>query len=194
MLPNSSTTMARPVRRERNSSRSSLARLRFRNNEHVAQHRAQIKFGRRLSLLRGACAIEKNPDHVLDVHETEDVVERAFVDGNARALRGGEHAHRVFERGFDGQGVHVGTRNHHFAHLDLAQFHRALNEFHFGGGNKAAVVRLLDHYLQLFGGANECVAVRRNNAQRRDYFFGDAVEKIDGPAECLQEPIKRARN
>ena len=154
----------------------------------------KLKFGRRLPLLRGARSIEKNPDHVLDVHEAEDVVERAFVNWNARALRGGEHAHRVFERGFDGQRVHVGPRHHHFADFDLAQFHRALNEFHFGGGNQAAVVGLLHHHLQLFGGANERVAVRRNHAQRRYDFFGDAVEKIDGPAESLQEPIKRARD
>ena len=121
------------------------------------------------------------------MHEAEDVVERAFVDGDARALRGGEHAHCVFERRVDGQRVHVGARNHHFADLDLAQLHRALNEFHFGGGNQAAVARLLHHHLQFFGGTHQGMAVRRDDAERADDLFGDAVEQIDGPAESVAE-------
>src|ERR1700746_2259743 len=94
MLPNSSTTMARPVRGERNWGRRCRGRL---------------------VLLCGADAIEKNPDHVLDVNEAEDVVERAFVDWNPRALRGGEHAHRIFERRVGRKRMNVGPRHHDFA-------------------------------------------------------------------------------
>ena len=111
-----------------------------------------------------ANAIEKNPDHVLDVNEAEYVVERAFVNWNPRSLCSGEHAHRVFERCVDRKRMNIGARHHHFADFDLAQFHRALNEFHFGGGNQAAVVGLLDHHLQLFGGTNEGMTVRRDNS------------------------------
>ena len=51
--------------------------------------------------------------------------------------------HGVFEGGVDGQRMHVRPRHHHLAHLDLAEFHRVLNERDFGRGQEAAVARLL---------------------------------------------------
>ena len=134
--------------------------LGFGNDERVAQDGAQIEFGERLMIFGAAGAIEQDPDHVLDVDEAEDVIERAFVDGNARALRGGEHGHGVFESGGGGEGVNVWARDHDFAGLDLAEFHCGLNEFYFGGREQAAVAGLLDHHLQFFGGAHQGVAVR----------------------------------
>src|SRR5580698_9613233 len=134
--------------------------LGFGNDERVTQDGAQIEFSERLAIFGAAGAIEQDPDHVLDMDEAEDVIERAFVHRNARALRGGEHGHGVFERGGGGESVNVGARDHHFASLDLAEFHRGLNKFYFGGGQKAAIARLLDHYLQCFGGTHQSVTVR----------------------------------
>src|SRR5271155_134485 len=141
-----------------------------------------------------AGAIEEDPDHVFYMDEAEDVVERAFVHGDARALRGGEHGHSVFESGGGGEGVDVRARDHYFAGLDLAEFHRGLDEFYFSSGKQAAVASLLDHYLQFFGGTNECVAVRRNYAEGADDFFGGVIEKVYGPAESIQEPGEGARD
>src|SRR5580698_5196103 len=128
--------------------------LGFWDDERVAQDGAQIEFGERLMIFGAAGAIKEDPDHVFYVDEAEDVVERAFIHGDARALGGGEHGHGVFESGGGGEGVDVGARDHDFAGLDLAEFHRGLNEFYFGGGEQAAVAGLLDHHLQFFGGAH----------------------------------------
>src|ERR1700733_6076414 len=108
--------------------------LGLRDDQRVAENGAQIKFGERLMIFGAARAIEEDPDHVFDVDEAEDVVERAFVHGDARALGGGEHGHGVFESGGGGGGV--------------------------GGGEEAAIASLLDHYLQFFRGAHQGVAVR----------------------------------
>ena len=134
--------------------------LGFGDDERVAENGAQIEFGERLVIFSAAGAIEEDPDHVFYVDEAEDVIERAFVHGDARALGGGEHGHGVFESGGGGEGVDVGARDHDFAGLDLAEFHRGLNELYFGGGEQAAVAGLLDHHLQFFGGAHQGVAVR----------------------------------
>src|SRR5271156_1044902 len=134
--------------------------LGFGNDERVAQDGAQIKFGERLMIFGAARAIEEDPDHVFYMDEAEDVVERAFVHGNAGALRGGEHGHGVFESGGGGEGVDVRARDHDFAGLNLAELHRGLNEFYFGGGKQAAVAGLLDHYLQLFRGTDQGMTVR----------------------------------
>src|SRR5271155_1000398 len=129
--------------------------LGFGDDERIAQDGAQIKFREWLMIFGAAGAIEQDPDHVFYMDEAEDVIERAFVDGDARALGGGEHGHGVFESGGGGGRVNVGARDHDFAGLDLAEFHCGLNEFYFGGGKEAAVAGLLDHYLEFFGGAHE---------------------------------------
>ena len=90
--------------------------------------------------------------------------------------------------------MHVRPRHHHLAHLNLAQLHRALNELHLRGRHQAAVARLLDHHLQLFGGANERVAVGRDHAERAHHPFGNSIEQINRPAERVQKPLKRARD
>ena len=117
-----------------------------------------------------------------------------FVHRNARALRGGEHPHRIFEARVGGERVHVGPRHHHLAHLDPVQLHRVLDEFHFGRGKQAAVARLLHHHLQFLDGAHQGVARKRLHAQRLQHLFGETVEQIDGPAESIQEPVKRPRH
>ena len=196
MLPNSSTTMARPVRRARNSSSSSLAgfvsgtistsRSRFLRSKLQAA-------GNRSS--GAARAIEQQPDHVLDVNEAEDVVERAFVNGNARALRGGEHAHGFFEARLGGQRVHVRARHHHFAHLHLAQLHRVLNEFRFArraarrgrapAGSSPAVLR---------PSAPACGCAARRRPARRRFFRTVPSSRSIAQRKVLQKPVKRPRD
>src|ERR1700679_2010011 len=134
--------------------------LAFGNDERVTQDGAQIEFSERLAIFGAAGAIEQDPDHVLDMDKAQNVVERALEHGYARALRGGEHGHGVFQGGRDGEGVNVGARDHDFSGLNLAEFHRRLNEFYFGRGKQAAVASLLDHHLQFFGGTHESVTVR----------------------------------
>jgi hypothetical protein len=76
--------------------------------------------------------------------------------------------------------------------LNFTQLHGGLDEFYLGRGQETAVSRLLDHDLEFFGGAHQCVAVGRDYPHGANHFFGDAVEKIDGPAERVQEPLERA--
>ena len=57
--------------------------FRLGNNENFAQHVAEMKFRGRLIFFRSARAIEQNPDEILDVNETDYVIEIAFVDRNA---------------------------------------------------------------------------------------------------------------
>src|SRR5271154_7216773 len=107
--------------------------LGFRNDQHLTQHAAQSKRWRGLAFFESAFAIEKRPQHIFDVHEAENVILRATVHGNARALRGGKGAHHFVERGLDGKRVHVRARNHDFANLDLANFDSAENKLFFAG-------------------------------------------------------------
>ena len=84
----------------------------------------------------------------------------------------------------------VGTRHHYFAHLNLVQLHGCLNKFHFGRRQQAAILGLLDHHLQFFGGTYQRVTVRRHDAQRANYFFSEAVQQIDGPAKRVKKPME----
>lgn len=164
----------------------------FGHDEHVAQERAEAKFGGGQALFGTAGAIQEDPDEVFDVDEAENVVEGAFVDGNARALGDTDHGHCLFECGRDRQGVNVWARNHNFAHLNLAELHRRLNEFHFAGVDEAAFPRLLHQDLKLFDRANQSVAGRRSDTEQTNEFSGDEIECVDGPAEGVQKPFERA--
>ena len=107
-------------------------------------------------------------------------------------MRGGDHGHRVFEGGGDGERVNIRARNHDFADLDLAEFHRRLNEFDFAGVDESAFARLLDENLKLLDGTDEGVAGRRSDAEKAHEARGDEVEQLDGPAERVQEPVEWA--
>ena len=169
-------------------------RLRFRDNQHVAQNAPQAKLRQRLPILRTPRALQQNPNHVLDVHESQNLIERIFIHGNPRALGRREHGHGVVQIGAGRQRMHIRPRDHHFAHLHLPQFHRRLNKFHFGRRQQSAVPRLLHHHLQLFGRPHQSVAVRRHHPQRQNDFFRETIEQIDGPAKRIQKPLKRAGN
>ena len=160
MLPNSSTTMARPTWRARNSGSSSLGGLGLRHDQHFAQHAPQIESRRRQIFCDAAFAIEQHPQHVFDMHEAEDVIFRSAIYRNARALRGGEGAHHFIEGRFHRQGVHVRPWHHDFAHLHLGQFDGADDKFFFAGGQQASLTRLLNLNLQFLGGVRHAVALR----------------------------------
>src|SRR5579872_266479 len=153
-----------------------------------------MKFSGRLIFFRAARAIEQNPDEILDVNETDYVIEIAFVDWYARTLRDGDNFHHVFERGVRGQRVNVRTRNHDFAHLNIAEIHRALNETFFDRLEDAALARLLHENAKLFGRADGRVALRYFYAERLNELARDAVEQQNGPSKCAQEPAERARD
>ena len=90
--------------------------------------------------------------------------------------------------------MNVRTRDHDFAHLNIAEIHRALNETFFHGLQDSAFARLLDENAKLFGGADSGVALRYFYAERLDKFAGDAVEQQNSPSKCAQEPAERARD
>ncbi len=94
-------------------------RLRFRNDQDFAEHIAELKVRGSLVLFGPPRAVQQNPDHILDVHEAEDMVERSLVHRNAGALRDGDHFHHVFERRVRGQRMNVRARHHNFAHLHV---------------------------------------------------------------------------
>src|SRR5215472_1431090 len=89
------------------------------DNENFTQDAPQIKRWRSEIFFKAAVAVEKNPHHVFDVYETQDMIERATINGKARTLCSGEGAHHLIERGFDGERVHIRTRHHDFPDLDL---------------------------------------------------------------------------
>src|SRR6185437_4015106 len=123
----------------------------FRNDQRVADQMPQMEIGGGRTPVGAMRPFQQQPDHILDVNKTEYVIERAFVDGQARTLGGGEHAHHFLNAGAFRKGVNIRARHHHLAHLHAAQLHRVLHEFGFGGGQKAAIARLLEHDLELFG-------------------------------------------
>lgn len=166
----------------------------FGDNEDIAQERPKVKLGWRQAFFRAASAVKQDPDEVFDVDEAEDVVERAFKDGNAGALGDADHRHGFLERSRDGEGVNIRPRNHDFAHLNLAELHRRLDEFDFAGADEAAFASLLNQHLELFNGANQGMAGRRGDTEETDKLRGDEIEGIDGPAKGVQEPFERASN
>jgi hypothetical protein len=166
-------------------------RFRLGDNQHVADHGAKVEIrnGDRLAVR----AVHQNPDHVLDVHKAENVVQRAFINREARALGGGEHAHRFFQARGHRKHMHIRTRNHQFAHLDLAELHCVLDEASFVCRQQAAVARLLNHHLKFFDRANSRVTVGCDHAHRTDNSLRDAIKQVDGPAKGVQEPVERPR-
>src|SRR5713101_6416182 len=120
--------------------------------------------------------------------EAEDVIGGTAKDRDARALGGGEEGHDVVEGGFDGKSVHIRTRDHDFADLELAEFDGAENKFFFAGSEETLFAGLLDLDLQFLRGVGEAVAGVRADAEGLDDGAGDAVEQIDGPAKGLEEP------
>ena len=67
--------------------------------------------------------------------------------------------------------------------------------FHFRGGQQAAVARLLDHHLQFFGGARlACDRAAPITPSARTIFSAKLSSKLDRPAECVQKPVKRPRD
>ena len=128
------------------------------------------------------------------MHKAEDMVDRAAIDGNSRALRGGKRAKNFVEFGFDAENVHVRARNHNFADLDLAKFDGAEDDSLFAWCKQTAFASLLNLNLQLFGGVRDTVACLRRNSHGGDDFPGNAIEQIDGPAKSVQEPMERASN
>ena len=156
--------------------------------------RRRSKGGASLLIFEVEFAVLQDPEHVLNVHEAENVIEGSAIDRNARALRGREGAHHVVERGFDRERVHVGTGNHDFANLDLSEFDGAEDEFFFAGGEQAALARLLDLDLQLFGGVRVAVFLFSGDAERANESARDGVEERNRPTKGVEKPAKRTRD
>src|SRR5229473_1606897 len=165
-------------------------RLGLGDDEHFAQNAAQIERGWREILLEPAFAIEKDPNHIFDMNEAEDVVRIAAIDRNARTLRGGENTHHFIQIRFHGEHVYVRARNHYFAHLNLSKFHGAENELFFAGRDQAAFTGLLNLNLEFLGGMRNTVNLRGSNSQGLHNRARYAVEQMDGPAKSPQEPAK----
>src|SRR5882762_5694914 len=87
--------------------------------------------------------------------------------------------------------MQVGARNHDFANLDLAEFDGAEDDFFFAGGEQAAFASLLNLDLEFFGGVSDPVAGLGIDAHGFDDGSGSAIEKFNGPAKSVQEPVKR---
>src|SRR5581483_8144989 len=150
-------------------------RLGLRNDQNLAQDAAQIEGRHREIFLDAALAVEQHPHHVLDVHKTENMIGRASIDGDSRALRGRERFHDLIQRRLHRQNVHIRARHHDFADLHLAQLDRAKNEFLFPRREQASFAGLLDLDLQFLGGMRDAVPVRHGHAQRLDHHPGNAV-------------------
>src|SRR5207302_1879187 len=85
--------------------------LGFRDDENFAQHATKSKGRCGHVFFETALAIEKDPHHVFDMHETNNVIQGAAINREPRALRRGEGAHHVIEAGLDGKRMHVRLRN-----------------------------------------------------------------------------------
>jgi len=133
ILPNSSTTRAMPTWWVRNSRSSSLAGLVSGTMSTSRKTRRKSKGGGDRFSSSRRFAIEKDPYHVLDMYEAEDVVWRAAVNRDPRTLGCCENSHHFVQVGFHGKRVYVRPRHHNLPHLDLREFHGAQNEFFFAG-------------------------------------------------------------
>src|SRR5258707_709327 len=164
--------------------------LAFRNDENFAQDAAKIESLLRIPFRGAALAALQKPQHVLDVDEAEDVIDVSAVDGNTGTLGGGKNAENFVERSFDGKKMQVRARNHDFANLDLAEFDGAEDDFFFAGGEQSAFASLLNLDLEFFGGVSDAVAGLGIDAHGFDDGSGSAIEKFNGPAKSIQEPVK----
>ena len=162
-----------------------------RDHEDFAKDAAKIKRrGRRKLFFEATLGIEQDPHHVLDVHEAENVVFVAAVDGDAGALRGGEGSHDVIQGGFDGENVHVWARNHDLANLQVTQFDGAEDELLFPGSKQAPFARLLDLDLELFGGMGD--AVPGWEAEPRAFTM--APEMLSRKSMAQRKVVRNHRN
>src|SRR5258708_20969885 len=104
--------------------------------------------------------MKKNPQHILDMHKPENLIFATAIHGDAGTLRGGKGAQDFVERGFNRDHVHVRPGDHDFAHLHLAEFDGADDEFFFARSEESALASLLDWDLQLLGGMRRARSLR----------------------------------
>src|SRR5258708_23355862 len=62
--------------------------------------------------------------------------------------------------------------------------------FFFAGGEQSAFASLLNLDLEFFGGVSDAVAGLGIDAHGFDDGSGSAIEKFNGPAKSIQEPMK----
>src|SRR5258708_39213647 len=62
--------------------------------------------------------------------------------------------------------------------------------FFFAGGEQSAFASLLNLDLEVFGGGSDAVAGLGIDAHGFDDGSGSAIEKFNGPAKSVQEPVK----
>src|SRR6202166_4339797 len=122
------------------------------------------------------------------MNKAENVIHGAAIDRDTRALRGCKDFHDLVERRFDREGVHVRTGDHDFADLQLAEFDGAENKLLFSDREQSTFAALLNLYLKFFGGMGNTMAGGPHDAKHANDGAGDAVKKIDGPAERVEKP------
>jgi len=94
----------------------------FGNDEQFVESIAKIE-GQDGRALRGAAfAIEQHPQHVLDVGEAANIIERGLIDGQTRALRGDEESERFVQCGVHRERMHVRARHHDFGAPSSGRF------------------------------------------------------------------------
>ena len=102
-------------------------RLRARALQFLEQFRRPLGLGhdvRRTDQVRERVGVGMSralQEHVLHVHEADDVVEALAVDEQARVLGLAQPRPQVAERGIGADGDDVGTRRHHFANQPLLE-------------------------------------------------------------------------
>src|SRR6266852_4373139 len=67
-------------------------------------------------------------EHVADMHEADDLVDRPFIDGDARILFVDNELAQLLERRLYRDGDDVGPRRHHLAHDFVAELHDRLDQ------------------------------------------------------------------
>jgi hypothetical protein len=139
--------------------------LAFRNDEQIPGKPAQIEGRRRAALPGSTLALDYHAKKILDVDETDGVVERALINGNAGSLGARKELDGFFQSGFHRKRMDVGARHHDLADLELAKLEGALDVAFFVRSQKPALARLLDDDLQFFRGMNRGVAEPRRDSQ-----------------------------
>src|SRR5215467_4903384 len=132
-------------------------RLGFRRDEHFPQNPPQIKGLQRHAFLDPPLPILQNPQHILYVHKSKDVVDGPAIHGNPRFLRGGKHAQHLVERRLHREQVHIRPRHHNLAHLHLSHFDGAQNKSLFARSQQPPLSRLLYLDLQFLGRVRHAV-------------------------------------
>ena len=141
----------------------------FRHDQNFAQGRAADRMAEAVGAFLPMRRSRSSSTHIMSLIWTKPRIwsHGLAINGDARALRGGEHAHAPRPAWLRREACACpGADTMISRTCNLAQFNRAEDEFFFPGGEQAPFARLLDLDLQFFGGVGHAVTAGSHESPR----------------------------